>query len=268
MENDSPTMSQTYQFETRSVKLAPATLAVVVQALAFITVFIGVLIVSYFSTVRFSLWSLVLLQSLTATAFCHFFGMAIWWRWIHAIFPLAILGMSMWTVPNEVYLIGFLISLSIFWTTFRSQVPFFPSRPIVWQKVAELIQSDQSIRMIDIGSGLGDLSMHIAEAKKHSQIEGIEIAPLPWLISAARAWLCQSSAKFKLGNYHELNFAHYDLVFAYLSPAAMPELWQKAQREMQAGSLLVSYEFGIPGVPPSFMIENKAQTPALFVWKI
>src|SRR5690606_24694820 len=115
---------------------------------------------------------------------------------------------------------GFLISLSIFWTTFRSQVPFFPSRPIVWQKVAELIPSHKTVRMIDIGSGLGDLSMHVAKAKNNSHIEGIEIAPLPWLVSVVRAWIRRSSARFRLGNYHELHFAAYDIVFAYLSPAA------------------------------------------------
>ena len=94
---------------------------------------------------------------------------------------------------------GFIISLSLFWTTFRTQVPFFPSRPIVRQKVTELIPQDKPIRMIDIGSGLGDLVMHIANARTHSHIEGIEIAPLPWLISMIRAYLTRSNAAFKLG---------------------------------------------------------------------
>ena len=261
-------MAQINQLSVPKVKLAPATLAIVIQVAALILVLFSVLMVSYVSTVRFSLWSLVLLQSLSATVLCQLVGMPIWWRWIHAIFPLAIWGMSMWTVPNEVYLIGFLISLSMFWTTFRSQVPFFPSRPIVWQKVNELIPRSQSLRMIDIGSGLGDLSMHIAKAKSNSQIEGIEIAPLPWLISRLRAWLRQSAAQFTLGSYHDLNFANYDLVFAYLSPAAMPTLWQKAQQDMRAGSLLVSYEFDIPGVPPTFTIESGLESPTLFVWEM
>jgi len=261
-------MPQSIQLNTPKAKLAPATLAVFIQLAALIAVFLSVLVVSYFSTVRFSLWSLVLLQSLAATALCHFAGQATWWRWIHAVFPLALWGMSQWSVPNEVYLIGFLITLSIFWTTFRSQVPFFPSRPIVWQKVAELIPSEKTTRMIDIGSGLGDLSMHIAKAKPNSTIEGIEIAPLPWLLSVVRAWLLRSSAQFSLGNYHELDFAQYDLVFAYLSPAAMPALWEKAQQEMQAGSLLVSYEFDIADVTPSFIIENTPQTPTIFVWEL
>jgi len=169
-------------------------------------------------------------------------------------------------ILNEVYLTGFLISLGLFWTTFRSQVPFFPSRPIVWQKVAELIPQDKPIRMIDIGSGLGDLAMHIAKMKTASRIEGIEVAPLPWLVSVVRSYLKGNAAVFKLGDYRELDFAQYDVVFAYLSPAAMPALWEKAHREMSSGSLLISYEFEVPGVSPTFCINTTKQS--IYVWEM
>jgi hypothetical protein len=252
-------------FSKPTIRFAPATLAIVIQIAALMVVFLGVLVVSSVFAVRFSVLSLVVMQSLSAVTLCIFAGMAVWWRWIHGVFPLAMFMMSMWAIPNEAYLIGFLVSLSIFWTTFRSQVPFFPSRPIVREKVAALISQDQPARMVEIGSGLGDLSMHIAKVRSHCQVEGIEIAPMPWLISAIRAWVTRSSAKFTLGDYHELNFAQYDLVFAYLSPAAMSALWQKSHQEMKAGSLLVSYEFEIPHVPPTFTI-SAGTHPTIFVW--
>jgi hypothetical protein len=251
-----------------AVRLAPATLAVIIQIAALLVVFLSVLVISCLFTVRFSVFTLVVMQSVSAVALCVRMNMARWWRWIHGIFPLAMFVMSLWAIPNEIYLIGFLISLSIFWTTFRSQVPFFPSRPIVREKVAELIPQNKPIRMIDIGSGLGDLSMYIAKERSQSQIEGVEIAPMPWFISVCRAWLSQSTASFTLGDYHALDFAKYDLVFAYLSPAAMATLWQKAHKEMAVGSLLVSYEFDIPGVPPTSIISHHATAPKIFVWKM
>ena len=100
--------------------------------------------------------------------------------------------------------------------------------------------------MIDIGSGLGGMAMHLAAARPGAEVTGIELAPLPWLVSKLRAALRKSRARFVRGDYEALNFADYDLVFAYLSPAAMPGLWHKAQREMRTGTLLVSYEFEIP----------------------
>lgn len=251
-----------------SITLAPATQSVLVQLVALLVVFSSVVIVNYFTPVNFSVFYLVLMQASSAAGLCMLIGLAVWWRWIHFCFPLVMLLMSMWQLPNEIYLIGFVVTLSVFWTTFRSQVPFFPSRPVVWKKVAELISQQQQTRVVEIGSGLGDLSMYIAKNRKNSQVEGVEIAPLPWLVSTLRSWVTRSSARFKLGDYRELDFAQYDLVFAYLSPAAMSDLWKKAQQEMRAGSLLVSYEFEIPGVPPSFSITNGDKTPTIFVWKM
>ena len=128
--------------------------------------------------------------------------------------------------------------------------------------------SEKPIRMIDIGSGLGDMSMYISMVRPNGLIEGIEIAPLPWLISVVRSKLKRSAAIFKMGDYRELDFANYDVIFAYLSPAAMPALWQKATAEMQHGSLLLSYEFEILGVLPTQVIENGSDSKKLYVWKI
>jgi len=253
---------------TPLISLAPATLAVLIQILALFCIYFTILAINFITPQYFSTISLVLLQSLFATGLCFFARMASWWRWIHFCFPIALFGVSMWHVPNEVYLVGFLISLSLFWTTFRSQVPFFPSRPIVWQKVDDIIPHHKPIRMIDIGSGLGDMAMYMAKARESGHIEGIEIAPLPWLISFVRAHLSGSRASFKLGDYRELDFAQYDVVFAYLSPAAMSALWIKARREMRPGSLLISYEFEIPNVPPTFTAASGKSTPTVFVWEI
>lgn len=209
----------------------------------------------------------VLLQAGIAAVFSVWAGMANWWRWIHAGFPLAIWLMALLQLPSEWYLLGFLISLALFWTTFRSQVPFFPSRPVVWRHVGQLLPASK-LRIVDIGSGLGDLSMHLSLLRSDCSIEGIEIAPLPWLISYLRARLRRSAAKFKFGDYHALDFGDYDVVFAYLSPAAMTDLWQKAQLEMRPGSMLISYEFDIPGVATTQRIDTGTGRPSLYVWQL
>lgn len=259
--------------------LVPAALAILVQFLALITVLLSSAVISlaasaYFNTdLTLPFFVLMLMQALVAAIYAELFGMANWWRWIHLCFPLAIWLMTNWHVPNELYLAGFVICLSLFWTTFRTQVPFFPSRPIVWQQVDALISLDKfslnrPLSLIDIGSGLGDMSMYIAKIRPNSHIEGIEIAPLPWLISVVRAKVSRSSAIFKLGDYGTLNFANYDVIFAYLSPVAMLALWEKAHSEMLPGSMLISLEFDIPGILPSLCIETDARSPRLYVWKI
>lgn len=254
--------------------LKPATLAVLVQCVAMLVVFtfsyaIHLVAAVYFEVeLTFSILTLVLMQALLAAIFSYLAGMASWWRWIHLCFPIAVWGMSNWHVPNEIYLAGFAISLSLFWTTFRSQVPFFPSRPAVWRQVAKVMPKNRPVRLIDIGSGLGDMSMYIAKVRPDCHIEGIEIAPLPWLVSYVRGQIRHSAAIFKLGDYLSLDFADYDIIFAYLSPAAMLALWEKARQEMRPSSLLISLEFEIPGVVPNMRIAGDEHSPMIYVWRL
>ncbi|MDO9282597.1 MAG: class I SAM-dependent methyltransferase [Methylotenera sp.] len=256
------------------INLKPATLAVLIQCAALFTVLCVTWAIYWLTAVLFNLdltypiFTLVLLQALFAAFFSHLSGMATWWRWIHLGFPMVVWAMSILHIPNTFYLIGFIVTLSLYWTTFRTQVPFFPSRPVIWEQVLSLLPQNKPIRLIDIGSGLGDLSMCVAKARPESLIEGIEIAPLPWLVSVVRAKLKRSRAVFKFGDYHALNFANYDVIFAYLSPAAMQALWQKAQVEMRTGTLLISYEFEIENVPPTQVIKQRHHEKSLYMWEI
>lgn len=266
-----------YQRALQTLSKTPSLLALLVQSAALGVILMyakmsvpteGVLLAA---DMTFYVFSLVLFQSMFATFIATCVGMAVWWRWIHFFFPLALWLMSILHVPSSLYLVGFVVTMALYWTTFKTQVPFYPSRPAVWQALHSLMQQhspQQPLRMIDIGSGLGDVSTYIAQQRTNDVVEGIEIAPLPWLISKVRAWMKGSQASFRLGSYHALNFADYDVVFAYLSPAAMPQLWEKASQEMRVGTLLVSLEFDIPNVMPMQIIHTSDTTPDLFVWRI
>lgn len=252
----------------------PATLALVLQALAFIVAFVMILVLRYFSaeqiTPNLQLFFLMfaLLQACVATLLSRLLGMARWWHFIHFFFPIFVWLMSNIAVSSEVYLVAFIVTLSLYWTTFRTQVPFYPSGPFVWQQVSNLISDEHPSALIEIGSGLGDMSMAIAKNKPNCQVLGVEIAPLPWLVSKCRSLLRRSSADFVLGDYRRYDFKQFDIVFAYLSPAAMPALWIKAQREMQKGSLLISYEFEIPDAQPKQVIGSESSSKLIYIWRM
>jgi hypothetical protein len=260
------------------LKKTPSFLALVIQVISIFCVLMCARTIYASASAQwnidtsFFIFSLVILQSIFASGIACGFSMAIWWRWIHFFFPLALWIMSISQIPNTVYLVGFIITLALYWTTFKTQVPFYPSSSAVWKALATLMRqhtkTEQSLRMIDIGSGIGDMSMYIAKTRTQDEVEGIEIAPLPWLISQIRAKLKRSNARFILGNYQNLDFAQYDVVFAYLSPAAMPQLWEKASNEMRAGSLLVSLEFEIPNVAFTQVISTGKSSPMLYVWRM
>jgi len=218
--------------------------------------------------VPMSYLGVALLQGAVAALLSWWRGLASWWRLIQLLFPPAIYATARLDIPPFAFLAVFLFLLALYWSTYRTQVPYYPSNRAVWGAVAALLpqagEAGQS-SVIDIGSGLGGFVLDMAR-RPGIVATGIELAPLPWLLSSLRAKAQGSPARFLRGDYETLDFAQYELVFAYLSPAAMDALWRKAAREMRPGTLLVSYEFGIGGRLADRTVYPTNSGPALHIW--
>lgn len=211
-------------------------------------------------------WHAALLQGGFAAIATARAGMARWWCLIQFLFPVAVLLAQGLALPPVVFLAGFVVLLLVFWSTFRTQVPYYPSGKAVRAEVLALLDGREAPRVIDIGSGLGGLALALARARPDARVEGVELAPLPWLASRLRALLAGSRVRFLRGDYEKLDFGDYDLVYAYLSPAAMDGLWRKARREMRPGSVLVSYEFAIAGQAPDRVVVPQGSARQLYIW--
>jgi hypothetical protein len=213
-----------------------------------------------------SMTTVLLLQAALAALLSRWRRQAAWWPVMHFLFlPGAMAALSL-RLPPWVFLAVFLLMLTLYWSTFRTQVPFYASGAAAWNAVdAELPR--QPLRMIDIGSGLGGLVIDLAARRPESVFEGIELAPLPWLVSRVRQ-MAGTRCRFLRGDYQRLDFAAYDVVFAYLSPAAMPALWAKARAEMRSGTLLLSHEFAVPGVAPQIVRPTRPGGPVLYGWRM
>lgn len=210
--------------------------------------------------------SLAVVQGLLACVLTWKLGLAAWWRAIQLLFPLALLTTLALQLPSWLFGAGFLLLLGWYWSTFRTQVPYYPSGPAVWDAVRQLLPSERAPRVVDVGSGLGGLTLYLARVRPDADAVGIELAPLPWLYSWLRARFTGSRARFIRGDYEDLDFGQFDLVFAYLSPAAMPGLWRKARAEMCHGSMLVSYEFSLMETPPESIIHATEGGIPLYIW--
>ena len=211
-----------------------------------------------------SLTFIVLLQGALAALLSRWRRQAAWWPVMHFLFlPAALAALSL-RLPPWLFLVVFLVMLMLYWSTFRTQVPFYASGAAAWDAVAAELPPPP-LRMIDIGSGLGGLVVNLAARRPDSQFEGIELAPLPWLVSRLRQ-AAGARCRFLRGDYHRLDFGAYDVVFAYLSPAAMPALWAKARAEMRPGTLLLSHEFAVPGATPNRARQTRPGGPMLYGW--
>jgi SAM-dependent methyltransferase len=245
----------------------PALTALLIQVSSAVILLFLLRVFVQFAHPKIDLLVAALLQGLIAACATRLLGLASWWVLIQLLFPSAILLTLSFHIPPVVFLSAFLFFVALYWSCFRTQVPYYPSSRFAEQTVLALLPQRPGLRVIDIGSGLGGLVINLTILRPDSEFIGIEIAPLPWLFSYCRGQFGRVHARFIRGDYQGLDFACFDVVFAYLSPAAMSALWQKASAEMRSGCLLLSYEFTVAEKSPDVTIFDPNGGPALYGWR-
>jgi SAM-dependent methyltransferase len=164
--------------------------------------------------------------------------------------------------------LGALVTLMlVYGGIWKSRVPLFFSSGRAQDALAGLLPAGEHA-FLDVGCGDGRVLARLAAARPDCRFEGIEQALVPWLMARVRCWAAKTECRIRRGNLWKLHLGAYDIVYAYLSPAVMPEFWAKARQEMRPGSLLVS-AFEIPGLKPSRSVEiDDAMRTRLNVWRV
>lgn len=210
-----------------------------------------------------------LAQGALAAGLSFVWRQPVWWPPLHGVFAPAGVLASTAPIPPVIWLAAFLLLLLFYWSTFRTRVPLYLSDRKAWQALEPLLPHERPFRFIDLGSGLGGVLFHLEARFPQGRFEGTEIAPGPWLISRLRARIRRSRVHFMRRDYTRLDLSAYDVIFAFLSPAAMPALWQQAEVQMRRGSLLVSLSFPAAGRPPDQIVPLAAGARhTLYVWRM
>jgi hypothetical protein len=194
-----------------------------------------------------------------------------WWRlFLVALPPAFVLLLGLELGPGW-YLALFLLLVGIYWSTFSTRVPLYLAGPKVRSALLALLPAAGApLRFIDLGCGLGGVVLALARARPDGTFIGVELAPLPaWLGQLRRALGGVANARLRRASLWDEPLSQADVVYVFLSPVPMPALWEKAGREMRAGSLLVSNTFVVPGVPADRIIEvGDARGSRLLVWQM
>ena len=284
-------------------KLPPSIVALLLQAAAFACV---LLFVRATATQMPSLLFALLCGTLAAT-FSRIAGLARWWLFIQLLFiPALVLVLSLGLPPNF-FLVVFLILLVVYWSTFRTQVPLYLSSRRIWQAMELLLpiqppspvgggvggegaiceqganysersltpalsrrEGEPSFTFMDLGSGIGGVLTHLARVRPDGRYYGVEAAPLPFCWSWLRIRLGgYRNCQVKWGSLWDCDLAQYDVVFAYLSPVPMDELWQKARLEMRPGTVFISNTFTVADHPPqqTFTVDDLHHS-TLYIWRM
>ena len=217
--------------------------------------------------VQLPLFHIAVLQGACAALVSWRFGAPRWWWLINFIFmPLAVIALAIGIAPGW-YLFAFVLTLLVFWRTDKSRVPLYLSNADTATAVAGLLPQ-QACSVIDLGCGDGRLLRRLAEARPDCRFTGIEHAPLTWLL-AKLVNLGRANVAIRYGDFWQQSLAEFDVVYAFLSPAPMPALEQKAEGEMEKGKLLISNSFPLPDQEAEQIVQlaDRRQT-RLFCYKI
>ena len=207
------------------------------------------------SGIQLTLPGMILIVSLCAALFAWHWRLPLWWRFINLFF-LPLIGFALYlqnqtfAIDPNWYLAAFLILALTSIGAVRTRVPLYLSSPRAALELAQRLPP--SGRLIDLGCGLGGPLARIHKQRPDARLAGVEAAPLNWLIAKLRLMVSGAQADIRLGNLWSANLADYDIVYAYLSPAPMARLWDKALLEMKTGSLFISNSFSVDGVDTSF----------------
>ncbi|MDD0842954.1 class I SAM-dependent methyltransferase [Pseudomonas sp. Gutcm_11s] len=247
----------------------PAVLALLAQLLAVL-----VIALLLFASVRLAgwrptLWQAALAQGVLAAGLGRWLGLRSWWLALNLAFVPGLLALQSRQWPAWWFFAAFLLLLLINWNSFRERVPLYLSGARTRQRLSERLAGlSADFRFVDLGCGLGGTLVQLARDYPQARLSGVETAPLVFLLAWLRC-LPYSNCRVRYRSLWAEPLGDYDVVYCFLSPAPMAELWVKARREMRPGALLVSNSFEIPDVPAGEIIElNDWRDSRLLFWQL
>jgi SAM-dependent methyltransferase len=191
------------------------------------------------------------------------------WLLFQALLPFALAWQLGHTVPTWIYPLVVISLLLVFGGGLRTRVPLYNSNRAAWKALLELLPQEEGFRMADLGAGLGGPLAFLARQRPGANFLGIEASPLVWLIAWLRTLPVRSNCQMQFGNFWHAPLGEFSVVYAFLSPAPMADLWAKACREMKPGSILISHTFRIPETPPEQEIPLSGREDAcLLVYRL
>lgn len=253
----------------RAVRHYPALRALLAQLSAALLVALGLYLMVQIVPLRPTWLAIGLAQGLLAALLARYMGLSRWWCWLSLLFVPALLLASGAPLPSWVFLGGFVLVLLLNWNSFTERVPLYLTGPGTRQQLACLLSAEPSpVRFVDLGCGPAGMLLALARQFPQGQFVGVETAPLTFAIAWLRA-LRQPNCQIRYESLWRTDVSVFSVVYCFLSPAPMPELWAKACAQMPAGSLLISNTFEIPGQPADQQIElHDWRRSSLLLWRM
>ncbi|WP_018152053.1 class I SAM-dependent methyltransferase [Leeia oryzae] len=190
------------------------------------------------------------------------------WRSAALLFyPVTLLAVAA-NVPVWLPLVALLLLILAGGQAWRGRVPLFLSHAAVLDALNQILPETPRLVFAELGSGTGTVLAHICSRRPDWQLHGYELAWLPYSYSWWR-FRRQKRVTLHRQDFMATDWSGFDVVYAFLSPLVMEDVWQKAMQEMKPGSLLISNSFDVAEHPADIMLDTgKHRQARVLVWKM
>jgi len=213
------------------------------------------------------LFGLLIAHSLTAYVAASWIRLPSAWKIFNLLITPSIVIYETFALPPSVLIIAVVISVLIYLPTFWTRVPYYPTSLLTYEEIAALVAENKAGNFLDIGCGFGKLLSFLSGKFKEAKFEGVEIGPLPFLVSKFRSFL-RRNMHIKAKSFWKISLSPYQIVYAFLAPGPMEKLWEKAKTEMKPGSIFISNTFQAPlKADQEIEIADKKRS-TLYIYKI
>lgn len=241
-------------------------LALLVQIVGLLFLGVGVYFATTWVSPPYSPFLLVFLHVVFVVCVTYLLRFPVWWLWIQAIFPAALV-VAISVQFGALLALGLFVVIWLFFSNaIKERVPLYLTNQLTRQALGRL-QSSVGGAFIDLGCGFGANVRYMAAVSTVTRSVGVETAPVPYLI--AKLLSVVKGGEVSATSLWDVDLSQFQMVYAFLSPQPMPMLWKKVKEEMSAGSIFVSNSFWVSGVEPDEVWElNDERQTKLYIYRL
>ena len=149
--------------------------------------------------------------------------------------------------------IALLILFSLVYSTIQTGISPMPTSSKMREALFLHLPELHKGKVVDLGSGWGNLIFSLSKHYPNSQIIGYECSPIPYLFTFL--FNTYSNLKIYRKNFFKISVSDADLIVCYLYSKRMGALREKLEKEVKPGAWILSHTFAISGWVPKQIIE-------------
>lgn len=150
----------------------------------------------------------------------------------------------------------FLLFLLLVIWSIRNGIGPNPSSPRQIKAMMSQIHLHTKGLILDLGSGWGTLAIALARRFPDCRIIGYESSPIPYFVSQLLNQIYRlPNLQFQRRDFFKVDLNDASVLVCYLYRGAMKRLKSKFDRELRAGSRVISNTFSLPQSTPDAVVQ-------------